>query len=57
MTAKLRPHELATVAMREPRLIDRGFERLDADERARLVFGRRPQRDGVRRTSRSQPGC
>ena len=48
MTATLRTHELATVAMREPRLIDPGFERLDADERGRSDLGRGPQRDRSR---------
>jgi hypothetical protein len=57
MTATLRPHELTTVAMREPGLIGRGFERLDADERGRSDLSGGPQCDGPRWSSRRQPGC
>lgn len=57
MTVTRGRHEPATVAMREPGLIDRGFERLDADERGRSDLCGRPQRDGTRWSSRRQPGC
>lgn len=52
MTVTRGPHELATVEMREPGLIDRG-----ADERGRSDLCGRPQRDGARWSSRRQPGC